>query len=349
MKRYSFSHGLICAAIAAVVSTSAMANSVVEKGFTFSLGGAYNWLDSSRQLDNGLAPELGIGYRFDNRWSIEGVYSQYRTDSNSKGKAKLKDYRVDAFYDLRPWDGSWTPYTVASAGHFTEDFDNFSNNDDTRLGLGVGVRKALMPNLSLRADIRAIRSLNNNNTESMANVALTWTFGSSSQPSQPAIVEDQYQQPDQQAAVAPVAVDSDKDGIADSQDLCPNSPAGSKVDSTGCIPKKSIDMRVQFGFDSDQISSAELNHVAKISEFLKRYPDVRIRVVGYTDNEGTAEYNQNLAQRRAEKVRDLLISQYGVKADRIEAVGKGESDPIADNTTPEGRQKNRRVIAEMLH
>ena len=344
MKFHSVSRTLLSAAIAAVVSTSAMADAAVEKGFIFSLGGAYNALDSARDLDDSWAPEIGVGYRFDNRWSLEGVYSEYKTDHKTKDEAKVRDYRLDGFYDLTPWDGDWTPYAVMGVGHFTEKFDNFSNREDTRMSLGAGIRKALTPNLSLSTDVRAIRSLDYGQTEGMAKVALTWTFGSAPAPAQTVIVEEQIKEP----VEPPAPIDSDMDGVPDDQDMCPGTPAGSTVDSTGCVPMEDIDLLVEFGFDSDKINPAELDQVVKMGEFLNRYQDVRIRVIGHTDSQGPAEYNQTLSQRRAEKVREILVKEHGVNADRIEAIGKGESEPLADNKTLKGRQENRRVVAEIL-
>jgi OOP family OmpA-OmpF porin len=69
-------------------------------------------------------------------------------------------------------------------------------------------------------------------------------------------------------------------------------------------------------------------------------------VEGHTDSTGKPEYNQRLSERRADTVRDLLI-QYGVPASRLSIKGYGMSNPVADNSTPEGRQANRRVQLEI--
>lgn len=72
----------------------------------------------------------------------------------------------------------------------------------------------------------------------------------------------------------------------------------------------------------------------------------RVRITGHTDNTGAADYNTQLSQQRAEAVRDYLIS-IGVDASKMEASGAGDTKPIADNTTTEGRAKNRRVEIEV--
>jgi outer membrane protein OmpA-like peptidoglycan-associated protein len=75
---------------------------------------------------------------------------------------------------------------------------------------------------------------------------------------------------------------------------------------------------------------------------LKAWGDVNIEVAGHTDSKGSDAYNMKLSQQRAEAVRNFLISR-GVAADRLTAKGYGESQPVADNATEEGRFQNRRV------
>ena len=71
-----------------------------------------------------------------------------------------------------------------------------------------------------------------------------------------------------------------------------------------------------------------------------------IVITGHTDSQGTEEYNQQLSERRANAVRDYLVD-HGVESELIETRGKGESDPVASNATPEGRQQNRRVVIDV--
>ena len=73
----------------------------------------------------------------------------------------------------------------------------------------------------------------------------------------------------------------------------------------------------------------------------------KVRIVGYTDNTGTAEHNSKLSQQRAEVVRDYLVS-VGVDPKNLEAVGAADANPIADNSTKEGQAKNRRVEIEVI-
>lgn len=80
----------------------------------------------------------------------------------------------------------------------------------------------------------------------------------------------------------------------------------------------------------------------KLVDYLKRKPTTKIRIEGHTDNQGSVELNRVLSERRANTVRDYLINN-GIASERMVALGKGASQPISDNSTPEGRAKNRRT------
>jgi outer membrane protein OmpA-like peptidoglycan-associated protein len=84
----------------------------------------------------------------------------------------------------------------------------------------------------------------------------------------------------------------------------------------------------------------KLNQVA--DALIKQDPNSKIVVEGYTDSQGTAPYNQELSERRAQAVRDYLVSR-GIASDRVSSQGYGLNRPVADNTSPEGRANNRRV------
>ncbi len=97
-------------------------------------------------------------------------------------------------------------------------------------------------------------------------------------------------------------------------------------------------------FDTGQytLKPGAREKLAKVSGILLAYPDLQLQVEGYTDNVGSDEFNQTLSEKRADAVRDYLTSQ-GVSMTNISAAGYGMSDPIADNSTSQGRAENRRV------
>jgi outer membrane protein OmpA-like peptidoglycan-associated protein len=89
-----------------------------------------------------------------------------------------------------------------------------------------------------------------------------------------------------------------------------------------------------------QVSSAE--QLQNIAAILKAYPNVKIKIGGYTDNTGSKKANLRLSQDRATNVMQELV-QRGVDRSQLEAEGYGEQHPVAENSTAEGRQKNRRI------
>jgi outer membrane protein OmpA-like peptidoglycan-associated protein len=99
---------------------------------------------------------------------------------------------------------------------------------------------------------------------------------------------------------------------------------------------------VLFSVNSATLHPGAYDEMARVARVLKEYPQTTITVAGYTDSTGGEEHNLKLSQRRAEAVKTALVGQ-GVDAARITTVGYGASKPIADNSTPEGRQLNRRV------
>lgn len=136
-------------------------------------------------------------------------------------------------------------------------------------------------------------------------------------------------------------LDSDRDGVVDRIDQCPNTPAGDKVDDVGC----SFSLRLEVFFDTDSatIKPESFPDLDRAVSLMQTNARLFGTVEGHTDDRGSAAYNQKLSQRRAESVRQYLVDK-GVPADRLEAVGRGESQPVADNATAEGRSQNRRVL-----
>lgn len=136
-------------------------------------------------------------------------------------------------------------------------------------------------------------------------------------------------------------LDSDNDGVPDYRDQCPNTPAGTEVNALGC-PESVVLNDVNFEFDSAELTSNARNILNGVAERLVNNPDVRVSIEGHTDSRGSAEYNKDLSQRRAESVTTYL-AQRGVDANRMRAVGYGEERPIASNENDQGRAQNRRV------
>lgn len=104
---------------------------------------------------------------------------------------------------------------------------------------------------------------------------------------------------------------------------------------------------VLFATGSADLKSGSRQTLDKLTAFLQAYPKREVQIDGYTDNVGSADYNQGLSERRADSVGDAL-TRMGIARDRILTKGRGESSPVADNNTAGGRQQNRRVEVIVL-
>ncbi|MGY6744015.1 MAG: OmpA family protein [Cecembia sp.] len=102
-----------------------------------------------------------------------------------------------------------------------------------------------------------------------------------------------------------------------------------------------------FDFDKDELRQESMSSLLRLLEFLKENPQVNILITGHTDNVGTATYNQILSQRRAESVRQFLLSK-GIPEARLLSEGKGDQEPIRPNDTAENRALNRRITISIL-
>ena len=163
----------------------------------------------------------------------------------------------------------------------------------------------------------------------------------------------------------PLSKDSDGDGLSDYDEvmtyktnpLVKDTDGGSVDDGTevnrGTNPLDAEDDVVKVGVPiilegitfatgKADITPESENTLRKALKTLTTYPDISVEIAGYTDNVGSESSNQKLSQNRANSVRDWLVRQ-GIDPGRIVAVGYGESNPIAPNDTPEGKQKNRRI------
>jgi outer membrane protein OmpA-like peptidoglycan-associated protein len=144
-------------------------------------------------------------------------------------------------------------------------------------------------------------------------------------------------------AAAPVNPDLDGDGVLNERDKCPNTRPGAVVDLDGCEVEAVISLEgVHFDFDKATLRPDAIVILDKAVGLLKSQERVVVEVAGHTDSVGSEEYNQGLSERRANSVKDYLISQ-GVSATRLTARGYGESQPVASNDTDAGRAQNRRV------
>ncbi|CAH0294126.1 OmpA family protein [Pseudomonas mediterranea] len=153
--------------------------------------------------------------------------------------------------------------------------------------------------------------------------------------------------------------DEDGDGVPDSRDKCPGTPKGVQVDADGCPPpapapmaeepvvvkEETIVVRdVHFEFNKSTLTSADKEVLSGVATRLKQESSTaQLRVTGHTDSVGSNAYNQRLSEKRANSVVQYLVESGVPRASFVSVAGAGESQPVADNKTADGRAMNRRT------
>ncbi|MCP4641951.1 MAG: OmpA family protein [bacterium] len=167
----------------------------------------------------------------------------------------------------------------------------------------------------------------------------SWTADQISTPAgMEAMVREIFFDPGPVPKPKPVRKDSDKDGVYDDEDECPNTPKGAKVDSRGCWVLKNLN----FDTDKYDIKPEFVPILKEVARVLKKNPKVAVSIDGHTDSDASEAYNQKLSENRSKAVKEDLIKR-GIKADRLVTRGFGELKPIKPNDIPENKYQNRRV------
>jgi len=295
-------------------------------------------------LDSAIKPELSV------------LYSDADYEQNA-GDVNIFRTAINGVYDLSSSNGI-TPFIKAGLGYETMSNHALDNHNSAFADVGAGVKVALAKQIALKLEAIDMVKFNDFNWDNnlLFMAGLNFAFGEKAQPAAPAVVAPAVVAAVVAApkptpvipVVAPAAVcpvDSDKDGIFDPQDKCPNTPEGFKVDADGC--PLTATLKINFETNSDKIKLNGDREVHQFADFLKDSPAYKANIVGYTDSVGTDAYNQKLSLKRANATKEILLKD-GVAADRLTAEGKGEANPIASNATEEGRALNRRVEAELI-
>lgn len=327
-------------------------------------------------LDSALLPGLQAGYRFGPDWSIQALYETGELDAE-QGSAEL-DLDTAVIEGRRHFGsidlGGFEPYVGIAAGHH-----EFADDDtETLAGIGAGLQRAVADNVFIDIGARHDFILDSSRHDAQLYLGVNYAFGSTgsaagvpedptegmAEPSQEeraqssdsdgdGVVDNADECPDT-AAGTPVNEsgcaerrDSDEDGIADHNDQCPDTPANARVDDSGChmTLEKSVreTLNVRFETASAKVTEDSIPEIRDVAEAMREYPESTLTLEGHTDSVGNAEANRELSRRRAEAVKQILVEEMDIEADRIEAEGYGESKPVADNDTAEGRTRNRRV------
>lgn len=348
----------VTAALPLFISPLAMAGENVPDRYGYIGGHAsyYTFYDND-VIGNGTdglddVPFYGgqLGWRFHPNWSVQGWYDEVEGDAESKydsgRRLDMTNYFVSGRYHFNDTGIlGFEPYAGINVGEqLIESLNNPNSdeNDELMTGVELGMQRAFFKHVILDLGTRHAYSTDREYWEGQVYAGLNLAFGISNDSDDSA--EDEV------VAATPAEVvtgDSDGDGVNDDRDRCPNTASGAVVDADGCQVYESLEQRetsvIYFGFDRDSIQGQFSDEIRGVAERLNGGEQGRIRVEGHADSTGPADYNQGLSERRAQSVKDRLMKDYKVSGDRISTEGFGERKPVADNSTREGRAKNRRA------
>ena len=308
--------------------------------------GTYISPDNDRNVDSGVVGGLGgFGYALSEHFNVELDFQRLNLDGDdgAEGGGSFPDQDQTALsvnlLNLYNRSGLFAPYILGGLGVVNTDSDG-SDSDDFQAQLGVGVLTRLWGSrLSLRSEVlgRYQDASDDSLTDVLVNVGFSVALGSKAAPVAVAA-------PVVAAVVAPPPpppADSDGDGVIDPNDQCPETPRGDRVGPQGC--SCDVTRQVQFATSSAELTAEGKATLDEVAERLTQLKFVSGTVVGHTDSTGSEVYNQRLSERRAQSVASYLEGK-GIAVGRLAASGAGESQPIADNGTRDGRAQNRRVV-----
>ena len=278
--------------------------------------------DSSRNMEDGNLFGGSVGYFLTDDVSLGLSYGEYhdiRSDDRQglRGRKNVKGSltSLDAAYHFGTPGVGLRPYVSAGMGHQSlSNLQPRTGRDRTTFAnIGAGAKYYFSENVFAKASVDGVHGFDNHQSEWMAGVGVGVNFGGGAKAPAPVVAE-------------PVAEVVYEEVVEVAEPV-------------------RVELDVKFDFDKAVVKQDSYSDIENLAEFMKQFPQTATTVEGYTDSVGNPAYNQKLSERRAGAVRDVLVNQYGVEADRVNAVGYGKDRPAADNATSEGRAINRRVEA----
>lgn len=308
--------------------------------------GYYN-SDEDRLTEEGsVFGALGIGKYFGNNASLEFSVDRTTRSNDAPANGNFANLGLGLTYRQFFGEGNFKPYFLVGAGANRHDRDGSDPGWDFMAQAGGGLAYDFSQRVRGRAEAFYRYDMDDESLPSADNfgdwvvaLGVQIALGPVEQPVEPEEIPPPPPPPEPHCS----ELDGDGDGVNDCDDKCPNTTPGTVVGPDGCELQVAIDLRgVLFDFDKATLRPESTQTLNEAVEVLRQYPDIRVEVAGHTCNIGTDAYNQGLSERRAKTVYDYLVSN-GIDANRLTSHGYGETSPVADNSTREGRERNRRV------
>lgn len=347
--------GLAVAATLGLTAFTASAEDMFRGAWYAVPGVSYMDTDSDLEADNGGGGFISIGKELSPSWDLQGRLGYNRADEDTGiagagGKYKQTTLGLDALYMFSR--DKFRPFLLAGLGAARNDVDysGLGLTDKTKTswlaGLGLGAQYLFNDTFGIQADLRhqwskaeaqnAARTVDADGTigNTLFNLGGIFRFGAPA----PVVAE---------AAPEPAPI------AAAPEPMPEPAPAPEPVKCTPQMDTITVGAEKLFGFDKANIKDEGKEALNEAAAKIKANPEIKVVIVtGHTDRIGSDAYNQKLSERRANQVKDYLAAQ-GVDPSIIEAVGKGESEPVVQCTGNKATKKlveclqpNRRVTIQ---
>lgn len=323
--------------------------------------------DSDKNANSGLAAGIGFGKFVSERVSVDLELDKITFDLRNGGELSQKTITVMGRYHFDEQMG-FRPYLGLGVGGMRHN-GPVESGSDAVMNLAAGLTKEITDKVKLRTELK-YRLENSDDTftgedtfgDFLFGAGLSIAFGEAKQQTTHTELVEQAPQ-----------LDGDHDGISDADDRCPNSPAGARVDATGCDGDDDNDgvanskdacphtkagavvgddgcevqvvielQGVHFDTDKATLKPESIEILIAAVKTLGEHGTILVEIAGHTDSTASDAHNQALSERRAKVVHAFLVD-HGVSSNRMTWRGYGESQPIATNDTEDGKAKNRRT------
>ncbi len=273
--------------------------------------------DANSNIDHGTGIGGEFGYRITPSYEarISATTLNLNTDRKGFDVTTGSSVALDLLYF--PYKQSF--YTVFGADFLDIDKSNLSGN------LGAGYRYHLSHNSALYIEGKGHYQFDDNYVDYSTKIGFVYYFDKKPAPiKQTEQIQTKYTST---ASVASVALkDSDKDGVSDAKDKCPDSQTQYKVNNDGCTVymkrKQTMELLVNFDNDESAVSSEAIKEIAKVAEFMKSYRQTQLTIHGHTSSQGKATHNLQLSQARAQAIVDVLVNDFSIAKNRLTAAKK---------------------------
>ncbi|WP_075186402.1 OmpA family protein [Teredinibacter haidensis] len=355
----------IAMAVAVATTLTLSASAAEQQKYEIGGGLSHFLFDDDMDLNDDTGLRGLLGYRFSDRWGMELVLDKLSTETDMSGlDADVTQYFLSGLYHFNV-DSNVQPYLSLGWGQGETEVGSFSN-ESTATNVGAGIKWFLNENFAVRPSVNHFFNTEYDEDHTTVGLTLSYLWGGASAPKPTPAPKptdrdgDGVADASDRCGSTPSGVsvnamgcplDTDGDGVYDYQDKCASTAAKLKVDAKGCPVKLtdtvSIDLNVNFDSNSDVVKAQYFSEIRRVAKFLSQYQGTKAVIEGHTDTSGSAAYNKSLSQRRADSVARVLVQEMGVAQSRVSAMGYGEERPIADESTREGREANRRVVAKV--